>query len=412
LLYHLYELTHAAISPIRAAATLGKGVLENPLNPVGYTVAGRATSAALEVFERTTRRYGKPEFDIRPVRVGGRRHAVREEVVQSLPFCDLRRFTLDGAAQKDGATRPRLLMAAPLSGHYATLLRGTVAAMLRDCDVYITDWADARMVPPSAGRFDLDDYIDYVIDFLRYLGPGAHVMAVCQPGPAVLAATALLAADGDPCRPRSMTFMGSPIDPRRSPTVPNELATNRPLEWFERNVIVTVPYPHPGFGRRVYPGFLQLSGFMTMNLDRHIGAHVDLYRHLVQGDGDSAGAHRDFYDEYLSVMDLTADFYLQTIDTVFQKASLPRGKMVHRGRPVDPAAIRDVALMTVEGEKDDISGIGQTQAAHDLCVNIPVAMQIDHIQPGVGHYGVFNGRRWRDEIAPRIADFIRVHDLP
>ena len=329
-----------------------------------------------------------------------------------LPFCELRRFTLDGAPQQDGRARPRLLMVAPLSGHYATLLRGTVAAMLRDCDVYITDWADARMVPPSAGRFDLDDYIDYVIDFLRYLGPGAHVMAVCQPGPAVLAATALLAADGDPCRPRSMTFMGSPIDPRRSPTVPNELATSRPLDWFERNVIVTVPYPHPGFGRRVYPGFMQLSGFMTMNLDRHIGAHVDLYRHLVEGDGDSASAHRKFYDEYLSVMDLTADFYLQTVDVVFQKAALPRGEMVHRGRPVDPAAIRDVALMTVEGEKDDISGIGQTQAAHDLCVNIPAAMQIDHIQPGVGHYGVFNGRRWRDEIAPRIADFIRAHDLP
>ncbi|MHA1114412.1 MAG: polyhydroxyalkanoate depolymerase, partial [Alphaproteobacteria bacterium] len=370
MLYHLYELTHAAITPLRAAATLGKGLLDNPLNPAGYTVAGRATAAALEIFERTTRRYGRPGFDIDHVTVGGRRRAVREEVVHAPPFCELRRFTLDDAPQHEDGPRPRLLVVAPMSGHFATLLRGTVAAMLRDCDVYVTDWADARTVPASAGDFDLDDYIDYVADFLRFIGPGTHVMAVCQPGPAVLAATALMADDDDPCRPRSMTLMGSPIDPRRSPTAPNRLAMSRPLDWFERNVIVNVPFPHPGFGRRVYPGFLQLTGFMTMNLDRHIGAHVDLYRDLVRGDGDSAGAHRKFYDEYLSVMDLTAAFYLQTMEVVFQKAALARGEMVHRGRRVDPAAIRDVALMTVEGEKDDISGIGQTQAAHDLCVNI------------------------------------------
>jgi poly(3-hydroxybutyrate) depolymerase len=279
--------------------------------------------------------------------------------------------------------------------------------MLAEHDVYITDWRDARNVSLGLGTFDLDDYIDYIMQFLQFLGPDTHIIAVCQPGPAVLAATALMAADDDPCQPASMTLMGSPIDARRSPTVPNLLATNKPLDWFADHVVMRVPFPNAGCMRRVYPGFLQLTGFMTMNLDRHIDAHRNLFYHLVEGDGDSVIAHRKFYDEYLSVMDLTAEFYLQTIRVVFQEHALAEGKMLHHGRPVEPASIRKTALMTVEGEKDDISGIGQTQAAHDLCINIPAEKQVDYIQPGVGHYGVFNGSRWRNEIVPRIRDFIR-----
>ncbi|MGE0485444.1 MAG: polyhydroxyalkanoate depolymerase [Gammaproteobacteria bacterium] len=408
MLYHLYELTHAAVAPWRAAAHLGRLALNNPANPWSYTYPAKATSAALEVFEGLTRRYGKPEFGIDAVSIGGQPVAVREEVVLERPFGDLLHFARDpDALPRSQRDAPRMLVVAPMSGHYATLLRGTVRTLLESFDVYITDWRDARDVPLTSGAFTLEDYVDYVMGDMRELGPGLNVMAVCQPGPAVLAATALLAAADDPAQPATVTIMGSPIDTRRSPTEPNRLAKSRPLSWFENNVITYVPFPHTGAMRRVYPGFLQLTGFMTMNLDRHLDAHKNLFQHLVAGDGDSVAAHRKFYDEYLAVMDLAAEYYLETIQVVFQEHRLAEGTMTHRGERVDLKAIRKTALMTVEGENDDISGIGQTQAAHDLCTSIPSARRIDYVQPGVGHYGVFNGSRWRAEIAPRIRDFVR-----
>jgi poly(3-hydroxybutyrate) depolymerase len=319
-------------------------------------------------------------------------------------FCQLKHFRRD--VRRDD---PKLLIVAPLSGHFATLLRGTVEAMLPTNDVYITDWRDARSVPLDEGPFDLDDYIDYVIEFLHFLGPDTHVLAVCQPSVPVLAAVSLMSEAGDPCVPKTMTLMGGPIDTRINPTMPNELATTRSIEWFEHSVIHRVPVLYPGYMRRVYPGFLQLTGFMQMNLDRHVGAHIKLYQHLISGDGDSAAAHRDFYDEYRAVMDLPAEYYLQTVKTVFQDHALPCGTFEHRGRLIDPAAIQKTALFTVEGERDDISGVGQTKAAHDLCVNLPKSKQNHYEQKSVGHYGVFNGRRWREHIAPRVAKFIRKH---
>ena len=407
MLYHLYDWTQAAVNPWRAAASMGRMVLNNPANPVSYTYQAKAASAALEVFDGLTRRYDKPEFGIRDVLCHGGRIAITEELVTRHPFCHLLHFVRDTSSLPERYQRaPKMLIVAPLSGHYATLLRGTVRALLEDFDVYITDWQDARDVPLSGGNFDLHDYIDYVIGFMRQLGPDLHVLAVCQPGPAVLAATALLAAVDDPCQPATVTLMGSPIDTRRSPTQPNLLAKSKPLSWFQQNVVMSVPFPNPGVMRRVYPGFLQLTGFMTMNLDRHLDAHKNLYQSLVAGDGDSVTAHRKFYNEYLAVMDLPADYYLQTIQKVFQEHQLADGLFEHRGEQVDLQAIRRTALMTVEGENDDISGIGQTQAAHDLCSNIPPEKRIDYIQPGVGHFGVFNGSRWKAEIAPRIRDFI------
>ena len=407
MLYHLYEWTHAAVKPWLAAASMGRVMLNNPANPLSYTYPAKATSAALEVFDGLAREYSKPEFGIREVSCHGGRIAITEEIVTLHPFCHLLHFKRDLSGLPERfQIAPKLLIVAPVSGHYATLLRGTVRALLEDFDVYITDWIDAREVPLKEGNFDLHDYIDYVLGFMRQLGPNLHVVAVCQPGPAVLAATALLAAANDPCQPATVIIMGSPIDTRKSPTQPNLLAKSKPLSWFENNVIMTVPFPNAGAMRRVYPGFLQLTGFMTMNLDRHLDAHKNLYQNLVSGDGDSVSGHRKFYDEYLAVMDLSADYYLQTIQKVFQEHQLPDGLLEHRGQRVSLQAIKRTALMTVEGENDDISGIGQTQAAHDLCFNIPAAKHVDYIQPGVGHFGVFNGSRWRAEIAPRIRDFI------
>ncbi|MDP6182830.1 MAG: polyhydroxyalkanoate depolymerase [Gammaproteobacteria bacterium] len=409
MLYHLYDWNHAVIRPLRAAVNINRFLLDHAGNPFAGTYAGKVASAAFEVFDRVTKRYGKPSFGIDSIDIGGQSAAVAEEVERSLPFCDLLHFQRAPEIIRSArrSEDPRVLLVAPLSGHYATLLRGTVRALLPAHDVYVTDWRDARDVALNVGSFDLDDYIDYVIEFIRHLGTDVHVIAVCQPGPAVVAATALMSAAGDPCVPASVTLMGSPIDTRMSPTKPNLLAVSKPLNWFERNVIMNVPFPNPGFMRRVYPGFLQLTGFMTMNLDRHLSAHHKLYSDLVVGDGDSAKAHRKFYDEYLGVMDLTAEYYLQTIDVVFQQHALPDGRMFHRGVKVDTAAIRHTALMTVEGELDDISGIGQTQAAHELFGNVPDSKQIDYIQDGVGHYGVFNGSRWRAEIAPRTTRFIQ-----
>ncbi|MFN3764355.1 MAG: polyhydroxyalkanoate depolymerase [Aliihoeflea sp.] len=402
--YQFYELNHAALQPARAFADAVKLLYSNPLNPMSHTPIGRTIAAGAEMFERTTRRYGKPAFGITETKIGFDKVAVSERVVWKKPFCNLIHFERD--LPKTRKADPKLLIVAPMSGHYATLLRGTVESMVQHAEVYITDWTDARMVPVAEGRFDLDDYVDYVIEMLHHLGPDTHVMAVCQPSVPVLSAVSIMEARGDRLAPASMTLMGGPIDPRRNPTAVNKLAEEKGIEWFRDNVIMQVPWPEPGFMRNVYPGFLQLSGFMSMNLDRHIIAHKDFYMHLVKDDGDSAEKHRDFYDEYLAVMDLTAEFYLQTVDTVFVKHALPNGTMRHRGELVDPTAIRNVALLTVEGENDDISGIGQTQAAHDLCVNIPDDMRAHYMQPKVGHYGVFNGSRFRSEIVPRIVDFM------
>ncbi|MEM9009846.1 MAG: polyhydroxyalkanoate depolymerase [Pseudomonadota bacterium] len=414
LLYHAYELTHAAISPMRTAARLGHEALSNPLNPLSHTYSARATAAAFEMFVNATRRYGKPEFGLSETEVSGEAVPVVEEVVDSLPFCDLVHFKRDSAIAR-ARSDPSVLIIAPLSGHFATLLRGTVEAMLPEHEVYITDWRDARDVPVTEGNFDLDDYVDYVIRFCELLaarGERPNVMAVCQPGVPMLVAATLMAARKEAFRPASMVLMGSPIDTSKNPKQPNDLATTRPLSWFERNVIVTVPWPNKGFLRRVYPGFLQLSGFMSMNLDRHVDAHLRQFRHLVQGDGDSAAAHRAFYDEYLAVMDLPRDFYLQTIERVFQKRLLATGNYHYRKTRIDPSVIRDTALLTIEGERDDITGLGQTEVAHALCSSLPKSKKEHYVQPRVGHYGVFNGTRWRQEIQPRIRNFIRARRVP
>jgi poly(3-hydroxybutyrate) depolymerase len=404
--YQLYELNHAALAPFRAAADIMRFAYSNPLNPFSQTPMGRTISASLEMFERTTRRYGKPEFGLNETLIDGKKVAVREEIVWARSFCNLLHFSRDiPAGQSVG---PRILIVAPMSGHYATLLRGTVEALLPSADIYITDWIDARMVPMTEGTFDLSDYIDYVIEMLHFLGHDTHVVAVCQPSVPVLAAAAIMEEAKDPLAPSSMTLMGGPIDTRINPTAVNNLAKERPLEWFADNVVMNVPWPQPGFLRPVYPGFLQLSGFMSMNLDRHLIAHKEFFMHLVKNDGEPE-KHRDFYDEYLAVMDLTAEFYLQTVEQVFMKHALPKGELMHRGKRVDPAAIRNVALLTVEGENDDISGVGQTQAAQTICVNIPEEMRMHYLQPDVGHYGVFNGSRFRREIAPRIVNFTRQH---
>jgi len=353
-----------------------------------------------------TRRYGKPTWDIETTTVNGKSVDVEIDIQLCTRFCDLIHFRRDLPESKNRKD-PKVLIVAPLSGHYATLLRGTVEAMLPEHDVYVTDWRDARMVPLSLGPFDLDDHIDLMIDFMRYLGPDVNVIAVCQPAVSVLAAVALMAAEKDPMQPHSIVLMGGPIDTRENPTKVNKHAETKDLSWFENSVISRVPFPLAGAMRKVYPGFVQLTGFMTMNLDRHMKAHVGLYNHLVEGDGDSADQHREFYDEYLSVMDLPGEFFLQTIETVFKEHSLPKGTMKHRETIVDPSKIRKTALMTVEGEKDDICGIGQTSAAHKLCSNLSDDKKLRHIQMGAGHYGVFNGRRWKTEIQPLIAGFIR-----
>ncbi|MEZ5810029.1 MAG: polyhydroxyalkanoate depolymerase [Rhizobiaceae bacterium] len=405
--YRFYEMNHAALQPFRAFADATRLFYTNPLNPVSRTPVGRSMAAMAEMFERTTRRYAKPEFRLHETVVDGKTVPVVEKVAWSRPFCNLLHFERQLPA--DRKPDPKLVIVAPMSGHYATLLRGTVETMLPHAEVYITDWADARMVPVSDGRFGLDDYIDYVIEILHALGKDCHVMAVCQPSVPVLAAAAVMERHGDRFAPATMTLMGGPIDTRVNPTAVNKLAEEKGIDWFRDNVIMQVPWPHSGFMRDVYPGFLQLSGFMGMNLDRHLIAHKDFFMHLVKNDGDSAEKHRDFYDEYLAVMDLTAEFYLETVETVFVDHALPRGEMRHRGEPVDPAEIRNVALLTVEGENDDISGVGQTRAAHDLCVNLPEELRHHHLQKDVGHYGVFNGSRFRSEIAPLIVEFMDRH---
>ncbi len=406
MLYQLVEFQNAAFTPLRLFAETMRTVYSHPWMPVSYTRLGRTIAAGAELVERTTRRYGKPRFGIDHTLVDGRTVPVGDVAVRTLPFCTLRHFRRDGIP---AGTHPRLLVVAPLSGHWATLLRGTVATLLPDHDVYITDWHDSRDVPQRDGAFGLDDYVDYLLDFIAVLGPGTHVLAVCQPAVPVMEAVSLLAADDDPLQPASMILMGGPIDTRINPTKVNRLATGRSLSWFERTVIHSVPFNHPGHGRRVYPGFLQLQGFVSLNLERHVGEHLDLFNNLVRGDGDSAAQHRKFYDEYLSVMDLPAEYYLDTIRSVFQDHDLARGRMTWRGRAIEPERIEKTALMTIEGERDDITGIGQTEAAHRLCSGLPAAMRRHHLQPKVGHYGVFNGRRWREGVYPHVRDFIRTH---
>ena len=402
--YYWYEMQHAALGPFRAAADATRLFYQNPINPLAHTTFGKSIAAGCEMFERATRRYGKPDWNIESLKIGGECVTVHPEIVWQRPFCNLVHF--ERALPDSYRQHAKMLIVAPMSGHYATLLRGTVEAFLPNHDVYITDWVDARMVPLALGAFDLDDYIDYLISILHYLGGDTHIVAVCQPSVPVLAAVSLMEARNDPYSPNTMVLMGGPIDTRVNPPAVNTLAEQRGIDWFRRNVIAQVPFPNPGMMRDVYPGFLQLSGFMSMNLDRHLGAHREMFMHLVHGDGDSAQKHREFYDEYLAVMDLAAEFYLQTVDTVFVRHALPKGEMMHRQTPVDPSRIRNAALLTVEGEKDDISGVGQTEAAHRLCTGIPAERKAHHLQLGVGHYGVFNGSRFRSEIAPRIADFI------
>lgn len=408
LFYHMYEMNHAAMSPYRAAADFTKLYFQNPLNPLTHTQMGRTVAASCELLERVTRRYGKPDFELHTTVVDDQKIDITEEILWSKPFCDLLHFKRDLPEPRDAD--PKILIVAPISGHYATLLRGTVEALLPNLDVYITDWEDARQVPVADGGFGLDDYIEYITQMLHFLGPNTHVLAVCQPSVPVFAAVSLMEECGDNCSPATMTLMGGPIDTRESPTAVNDLAVEKGIDWFKNNVVMEVPFPHKGFGRQVYPGFLQLSGFMSMNLDRHMVAHRDFFQHLIEGDGDSAVKHRDFYDEYLAVMDLTAEFYLETVETVFIEHSLPRGEMMYRGNRVDPKKITGTALLTVEGENDDISGAGQTQAAQKLSENIPSDRRLHYVQPSVGHYGVFNGSKYRSEIAPRIVKFI--HDNP
>lgn len=404
-LYHAYEFQRSWLAGASAWARMGAGWFQNPANPLSYSGMGPIVASALDVWAHAAAPRGKPNFGIDQVTADGRDVPVTEEIVLRRPFGQLKRFVKHGAAPG-----PKLLIVAPMSGHYATLLRGTVERMLPGHDVHITDWRDAKCVPVTDGRFDLDDYVDYLISFLEALGPGAHMLAVCQPSVPSLAAVALMSAREHPATPATLTLMGGPIDTREAPTAVNTLATQRPHAWFQQNVIATVPGSHPGAGRRVYPGFLQLAGFMTMNLGNHLTSHWEMFKHLVDGDGESAAAKKDFYAEYLSVCDMTAEFYLQTIDAVFQRHLLPRGELTHRGERIDVGEIRGTALLAIEGERDDISGLGQTKAALTLASGLPEARKRYFMAPDVGHYGIFNGRKWRETIAPVVEDWIARHD--
>ena len=412
MLYDAYEMQRSLLAGASTLANIGAGWMQNPANPFAYSQMGPIVASALDVFAHVSAPRGKPAFGLDTTKVEGKTVAVREEVALRKPFGQLKHFVREGV---EGG--PRLLIVAPMSGHYATLLRGTVERMLPGHDVYITDWRDAKLVPTDAGRFDLDDYVDYLIEFLDHIadaeGPASgerpHMLAVCQPSVPCYAAAAVMSAEKHPARPATLTMMGGPIDTRKAPTAVNSVATERPYSWFERNVIATVPYHYPGSGRAVYPGFLQLAGFMTMNLGDHLTSHWEMFKHLVDGDGESADATKAFYEEYRSVCDMTAEFYLQTVDVVFQRHLLPRGKMMHRGRRVDPAAITDIALLAIEGERDDISGIGQTKAALDIATKLPAKHKKYHLAEGVGHYGIFNGSKWRTRIAPVVEQWIASH---
>jgi len=405
MLYDGYEMQRNLLAGASALANMSAEWLQNPINPFSYNSFAPVLASGLEVFAHASAPRGKPDFGLSETVVDGKKVAVREQIVLRKPFGQLKRFVRRGV--KGG---PKLLIVAPMSGHYATLLRGTVERMLPKHDVYITDWRDAKLVPMSEGVFDLDDYIDYVVEFLEEIGPGAHVLAVCQPTVPVYAAACLMSEDNNPARPRTLTMMGGPIDTRQAPTDVNTVATQRPLAWFQNNVVLTVPMLYPGAGRRVYPGFLQLTGFMAMNLGNHLVSHWQMFKHLVDGDEESADSTKAFYEEYRSVCDMDAAFYLQTIENVFQRHQLPKGELTHRGRKVDPGAIKDIALLAIEGEKDDISGLGQTKAALTIATGLGKDLKKYHMAKSVGHYGIFNGRRWREQIAPVIEEWVAQHE--
>ena len=410
MLYSLFEAQHTALVPFRVAAEMSRGWFGHPFSPLAYSPLSKEIAASSDLFLRLTQRYDKPAWGIEETTVDGKTVPVTLEVVEARPFCELLHFRRElPRPRKD----PKVLLVAPLSGHHATLLRDTVRALLPEHEVWITDWIDARMVPLTDGLFHLDDYVEMIQDFIRLLSdpkrPDLNVISVCQPTVPVLAAIALMADREEPATPRAMVMMGGPIDARRSPTAVNNLALKKPHTWFEQTLIHRVPQKYPGFMRRVYPGFLQHLGFVAMNPDRHLNAHWDYYNHLLVGDGDSAEGHRRFYDEYNAVLDMPAEYYLDTVKTVFQDFALPKGQMMVRDELVRPQRIRDTALLTIEGELDDISGNGQTEAAHPLCLNIPAKRREHYLAPGVGHYGIFSGRRWREMVYPRIRDFIRRH---
>lgn len=409
MLYQLHELQRNLLNPVTALAEGISQLYSHPASPFSYLPFSREISAGYELLHRLGKDYEKPVFGLTSTTIRGREVEVTEEIALAKPFCQLKHFKRAGRHSD-----PKVLVCAPLSGHHATLLRDTVRQLIVSHDVYITDWVDARMVPLSDGVFDLDDYIAYLIEFIQFLGPDVHVISVCQPTVPALVAISLMAQAGDPKSPRSMIMMGGPIDTRRSPTEVNALATTKPYSWFEQNVIYRVPANYPGFMRRVYPGFLQHAGFVAMNPDRHFNSHWQYYQHLVEGDGESAEQHRQFYDEYNAVLDMDAAYYLQTIRMVFQEHALPNGSWVtgeKLGRSkVNPAAIKKTALFTIEGELDDISGSGQTEAAQGLCSGIPKTRKQHYTAPKCGHYGIFSGRRWREMIYPQIAEFIRKYD--
>ncbi|MFL6674005.1 MAG: polyhydroxyalkanoate depolymerase [Massilia sp.] len=408
MLYQLHEMQRSFLSPLMQWADASSKLFSNPISPLAHTPFAQRIAAGYELMYRLGKDYQKPAFGIESTTINDATVGIVEHTVATKPFCKLLHFKKDLSDRKlEKLKQPKVLLVAPLSGHHATLLRDTVRGLLPGHDVYITDWTDARMVPLAEGPFHLDNYIFYVQDFIRQLGPDLHVISVCQPTVPVLAAIALMATNKDPKLPKTMTMMGGPIDPRKSPTAVNDLATEKPFSWFENTVIYAVPGNYPGFGRKVYPGFLQHAGFIAMNPGRHAQSHREFYQHLVRGDDDSAESHRQFYDEYNAVLDMPAEYYLDTIKTVFQEFRLPRGTWEVGGQLVRPQDIKTVALMTVEGELDDISGAGQTQAAHDLCSGIPAAMHHDFVAAKCGHYGIFSGRRWREIICPKIGEFIK-----
>ncbi|NUP86204.1 MAG: polyhydroxyalkanoate depolymerase [Burkholderiaceae bacterium] len=412
MLYQLYETQRALMAPFSEFASATAKLYNHPLSPFTHTPMAQRVSAGFDLVHRLAKEYEKPEFGIRSVTVAGVEVAVQEQVPIRKPFCHLlrfKRYSDDAVVLQTMKEQPTVLVVAPLSGHHSTLLRDTVRALLQDHKVYITDWIDARNVPVEQGPFHLDDYVGYVQEFIRHIGPEVHVISVCQPTVPVLAAVSLMATHGE-FTPRTLTMMGGPIDARKSPTAVNNLAMNKSFEWFENNVIYRVPPNFPGAGRRVYPGFMQHTGFVAMNPDRHLSSHYDYFRDLIRGDDDSAEAHRQFYDEYNAVLDMPAEYYLDTIKTVFQDFALVEGTWDVNGTLVQPQDITTSALLTVEGELDDISGAGQTRAAHDLCTGIPKSRQFHYDVHGAGHYGIFSGRRWREKVYPEVKAFIERYD--
>jgi poly(3-hydroxybutyrate) depolymerase len=403
MMYSFYQAQADLLYPVRQVAKFGAGVCR-AIDWGDFTPQPlRTMGAALTMVAESGLTHRRPDYGFRSTRMGNDTVAVTEEVRLSTPFGDLLRFRKD-----TNVTQPRVLVVAPMSGHFATLLRGTISVLLPDNDVYITDWKNARDTPLSDGRFGFDEYVDHLIRFMEVLGEGSHMIAVCQPTVAALVATAVMAEAGNRCQPRSLTLMAGPIDTRHNPTKVNELAKSRSIEWFEKNLVATVPWRFKGAARKVYPGFLQLTAFMSMNLDRHLNAHMAQFRALACGDVVAAESHRKFYNEYNAVMDLPAEFYLETVQRIFQDHDLPLGKLTWHGQPVKPAAIRRTALLTVEGERDDICAIGQTMAALDLCTGVRVSQKRHHLQSGVGHYGVFSGSRWAREVYPKVRSMIQV----